>query len=73
VFSGKLPSMEAWLGPLNIAAGVYLIARYYYCPEKFSKKLRPFTVKLLGTFLIIGGLLLSFWDSLWGLLFGTTR
>jgi hypothetical protein len=65
--------MEAWLGPLNIAAGVYLIARYYYFPEKFSKKLHPFTVKLLGAFLIVGGLLLSFWDPLWRLSFGTNR
>jgi len=73
VFSGKLSLMEAWLGPLNVAAGVYLIARYHYFPEKFSKKLRPLTVKLLGVFLIVGGLLLSFWDPLWGLLFGTNR
>jgi hypothetical protein len=56
--------MALWLGPLNIAAGVYLIARYQYFPQKFSPNLRPITVKLLGAFLIIGGLLLSFWDLL---------
>jgi hypothetical protein len=65
-------AQDSWLGPLNIAAGVYLIARYHYFPGKFSTKLSPITVKLLGTFFIVGGLLLSFWDPLWRLLFGAT-
>ena len=72
MFPGKLSFVALWLGPLNIAAGVYLIARYQYFPQKFSPNLRPITVKLLGAFLIIGGLVLSFWDLLWRLLFGAT-
>jgi len=52
------------IGVLAIAGGVALLARYHAYPERFSRKVRPSTVRWLGVVLIVGGFSLAFWDLL---------
>jgi hypothetical protein len=58
-------------GVLCFAGGMFFMLRYHYFPEKFSAKLRPRTVYIMGTLLIVIGFLLMFWDLIWRLLFGS--
>ncbi len=55
---------DASMGALAIAGGIFLLARYHAYPERFSRKVRPSTIRWLGVGLIIGGFLLAFWDLL---------
>ena len=53
---------DASVGALAIAGGIALLARYHAYPERFSRKVRPSTIRWLGVSLIVGGFLLAFWD-----------
>ena len=52
------------IGALAIAGGIALLARYHAYPERFSRKVRPSTIRWLDVALIVGGFLLAFWDLL---------
>jgi hypothetical protein len=55
---------DASMGALAIAGGIFLLARHYAYPEKFSRKVRPSTIRWLGIGLIGGEFLLAFWSLL---------
>ena len=48
----------------SIAAGVFVLARHHAYPERFSRTVRPSTIRWVGGALIVGGFLLAFWDLL---------
>ena len=52
------------IGVLALAGGVALLARYHAYPERFSRRVRPSTIRWLGVALIVAGLLLAFSDLL---------
>ena len=55
---------DASIGALAIAGGIALLARYHAYPERFSRKVRPATIRWLDVALIVGGFLLAFLDLL---------
>lgn len=52
------------IGVLAIVGGIVVLARYHAYPERFSRKIRPSTIRWLGVALIVGGFLIAFWDLL---------
>jgi drug/metabolite transporter (DMT)-like permease len=52
------------MGALAIAGGIALLGRYHAYPERFSRKVRPSTIRWLGVILTAGGFLLALWDLL---------
>jgi protein-S-isoprenylcysteine O-methyltransferase Ste14 len=57
------------IGVICIVFGAFIMMRYHYFPEKFSARVRPRTVYIVGTLLVVIGVLLTFWNLLWRLVF----